>query len=213
VISIEEILDLYSKKKEEIKIRLEEFIRMKNQDDVKIFSELCFCLCTPQSKALLCWEAIERLRENGILFTGNPKKIEKMLRGVRFKRTKARRIVKAREQFFGGGNSKIKEVLNEIEDDYKLREWLVKNIDGFGMKEASHFMRNIGRGNNVAILDRHVLKNLQNNGVIEKIPKTMTEKKYLEIERKTREFANSLGIPLAELDILFWSKESGVIFK
>ena len=210
---MEELLNLYVQKKNEIKNSLKEFSKVKDMDDRRVFSELAFCLCTPQSKALMCWNAVERLNENGTLIDGNNKKIEKMLNGVRFNKTKAKRIVKAREKFFQGKNFKIKEVLEKTDDDFNLREWLVENVDGFGMKEASHFMRNVGRGKNVAILDRHILRNLHKHGVIEKIPETINESKYLEIEEKMRNFANDLRIPLAELDILFWSKETGFIFK
>ena len=65
----------------------------------------------------------------------------------------------------------------------------------------------------MAILDRHILKNLTSNGVIDEVPKTLTPKKYLEIEEKMKEFAKSTGIPLAELDLLFWSMEAGEVFK
>ncbi|MFH0711139.1 MAG: DNA lyase, partial [Candidatus Aenigmatarchaeota archaeon] len=108
---------------------------------------------------------------------------------------------------------KIKEVLEKTKDDFELRRWLIKNVDGFGMKEASHFMRNVGRGQNIAILDRHVLRNLQKYGVIEKIPDVLTEKRYVEIEDEMRDFAKTSRIPLADLDLLFWSKETGFIFK
>ena len=210
---MEELLNLYVQKKNEIKNILKGFSKVKDMSDRRVFSELVFCLCTPQSKALMCWNAVERLNENGTLIDGNDKKIEKMLNGVRFNKTKAKRIVKAREKFFQGGNFKIKKVLETVDDDFNLREWLVENVDGFGMKEASHFMRNVGRGNNIAILDRHILRNLHKHGVLEKIPETINERKYLEIEEKMRNFANDLRIPLAELDILFWSKETGFIFK
>ncbi len=94
----------------------------------------------------------------------------------------------------------------------ELREWLVKNIKGYGYKEASHFLRNIGF-EELAILDRHVLKNLKNYGVIEEVPKSLTPKKYKEIEEKMRRFSKSVDIPISHLDLLFWSNETGEIFK
>jgi N-glycosylase/DNA lyase len=95
-----------------------------------------------------------------------------------------------------------------------LREWLVKNVKGIGMKEAGHFIRNMGLSNNqLAILDVHILKNLKEFGIIEKIPKSLTKKEYLKIEDRMREFSKKIGIPLDELDLLLWSKETGFIFK
>ena len=38
-------------------------------------------------------------------------------------------------------------------------------------------------------------------------------RKYLEIEEKMRNLANEVNIPLSHLDLLFWSKETGEIFK
>lgn len=49
-------------------------------------------------------------------------------------------------------------------------------------KEASHFLRNVGFGEDVAILDRHILRNLERLAVIDEIPKTLSPKLYLEIE-------------------------------
>jgi len=95
----------------------------------------------------------------------------------------------------------------------EMREFLVRNIKGMGYKEASHFLRNIGLGENLAILDRHILKNLISLGVIDSIPKTLTRKKYLKIEKKMREFAKDIGIPMAHLDLVLWFKEAGLIFK
>jgi len=209
---VEELLNLYKERKNDIKKSLKEFSRVRNANEKRIFSELCFCLCTPQSKALMCWEAIEKLDESGKLINGDIKEIQEMLRRVRFNKTKARRIVAARKKFMNG-DLKIKEIFEEIEDDHELRKWLIENVDGFGMKEASHFMRNIGRGENVAILDRHILRNLNKYGILEKIPDNLPEKGYLEIEKKMKDFAKSIGISLAELDLLLWSKETGFIFK
>lgn len=89
----------------------------------------------------------------------------------------------------------------------------MKNVKGMGYKEASHFLRNIGFADDLAILDRHILKNLKIFGIIEEIPKSLSKKKYLEIEEKMRNLANEVNIPLSHLDLLFWSKETGEIFK
>ena len=95
----------------------------------------------------------------------------------------------------------------------ELREWLVKNVKGLGYKEASHFLRNIGKSEDLAILDRHILKNLQDLKVINDIPKKLPTQKYLEIEKRMREFALENRLSLAELDLFLWSKETGYIFR
>ncbi|MDP2974084.1 MAG: DNA lyase, partial [Candidatus Diapherotrites archaeon] len=93
------------------------------------------------------------------------------------------------------------------------RNRLAENVKGLGMKESSHFLRNIGLGEGLAILDRHIVRNLLRYGAIKEMPKNLGKKNYLLIEEKMRQFSKRIGIPLAELDLLFWSKETGKIFK
>jgi N-glycosylase/DNA lyase len=132
---------------------------------------------------------------------------------VRFGNNKAKYITEARKLFTANGKINVKEKLSQFDGVFGMRTFLVKNVKGFGMKEASHFLRNIGFYEDIAILDRHILKNLVKYGAIKEIPKTITQKKYIEIENKMREFAKRTGIPLSHLDLLFWSEETGEIFK
>jgi len=81
------------------------------------------------------------------------------------------------------------------------------------MKESSHFIRNVGMGSDIAILDVHILKNLKEYGVVEKVPEVLTKKVYLDIESKMRGFSKLIKIPMDELDLLLWSEETGMIFK
>ncbi len=207
-----ELIQRYKKLKTKIVKRLNEFKNLwKTKDDEKLFCELCFCLLTPQSKAKICWDAVVRLKDKGLLFQGTQKQIKDCLTGVRFATKKAEYIIKARKSF-----PELRQVLNNSEPqikNYELREGLVKNIYGLGYKEASHFLRNIGVGDNLAILDRHILKNLKLLGVIEEIPSHLTSKKYKEIENKMIKFSKQVNIPVSHLDLLFWSKETGEIFK
>jgi len=194
------LLSVYKKRKNIIKKRLLEFKKMRGAGKNKLFAELCFCLCTPQSKAVNCNEAVRRLEKTGDIFSGREKIIANQLKGlVRFHNNKARYIVEAREKFLK--NPKL------------TREWLVKNIKGLGLKEASHFLRNIGMGENLAIIDRHILTNLAKYGAIYNIPESISNKQYLVIEETMRRFSKNIGIPLAELDLLFWSNQTGHVFK
>ncbi|MEA2081292.1 MAG: N-glycosylase/DNA lyase [Elusimicrobiota bacterium] len=174
----------------------------------KIFSEMVYCLLTPQSKALLCWEAVKKLRKKNLFFSGSASRVKPCLRGVRFPNNKSAYITEARKTF--------PVVIKKLETEksiFNLRAFLVKNIKGYGFKEASHFLRNIGKGEKLAILDRHILRNLKDFGVIKEIPAAVSTKLYLEIEKKFMLFAEYLKIPPAELDLLLWYKEAGRIFK
>jgi len=154
---------------------------------------------------------------------------------VRFKNNKARRIVEARNRFIGAREKGLRELLldagrtGETGGDgagtrsvRAMREWLVANVIGFGYKEASHFLRNVGfcgalaganRPREVAILDRHVLKNLRALGLIGPVPESLSPKRYLEIEEVMNGYAGKIGIPLDHLDFVLWYRETGEIFK
>lgn len=207
---IKELGKEYRRKKSQIKKRLREFRAVLKENNRRIFEELCFCVLTPQSKALNCDRAIRELSKKDLLHVGKATEIRKILRrSVRFHNNKAAYIVGARKPFFC---LDFKRMVN-TRSAFDVREWLVKNIKGLGYKEASHFLRNIGLGRDLAILDRHILKNLKRYGAIDRVPPSITRKTYLEVEDVMKKFCASIGIPLEELDLLFWSQETGVIFK
>lgn len=201
----------YNKNKERIKKRLEEFKNMHKGEDRDIFQELCFCLLTPQSKAVFCDAAVRELKESGALFKGDRRAIRNRLSRVRFPNNKAGYIVGARRLFSARCGVNIKERLDK--NIFKTRDWLVRNVKGLGYKEASHFLRNIGLGRGLAILDVHILRNLKRHGVIKKIPSSISKKNYIDIENKMKRFSEKVNIPLEELDLLFWHQETGLIFK
>ena len=209
---IDELVKKYESKKEGIRKRLEEFKQIKELSNEEIFAELAFCLCTPQSKATSCWNAISALVKNNLLYTGDGSQIKPFLNAVRFNENKTKYIIEARELFLESGKFNLRDLINS-KDPYDLRDWLVENVNGFGLKEASHFLRNVGVGERLSILDSHILKNLHRYNVIDELPKSLTEKKYLEIEVKMAEFAEKIRIPIDELDLLLWSEETGFIFK
>ena len=202
-----EILRLYQDRRKAIHARLADFDRVR---EVEYFYELVYCLLTPQSSAEHAERAVASLMENRFAEQGwDP---EGYLRNpgqyIRFHRTKARHLLLARHAY--------PEVLAALANGLspaELREWLVRNVKGLGYKEATHFLRNIGRNGGLAILDRHILRNLKRLKVIRSVPTTMTKKRYLAIERKFEAFAKRIRIPLDELDLLFWSMETGEIRK
>jgi N-glycosylase/DNA lyase len=211
--AISALQELYRERKDAIQKRLAEFRQVTQWKDEEVFAELCFCLLTPQSSAKVCWEAITALKKQSLLLKGQPRELLPLLRSVRFTESKAKYIVEARNMFSKDGSLQLKSQITSFYNPFELREWLVENVKGLGYKEASHFLRNIGLGEGFAILDRHILRNLNQLGVIPEIPSTITKKRYLEIEEKLRRFATEIDIPMADLDLLFWSKETGWIFK
>jgi len=204
----------YNSRKKEIKKRLYEFRQVWRQPDERIFAELAFCFCTPQSKAKACWHAVSSLEKSGKLYSGSLDEIRAALhRNVRFHNNKAGYILHARGVLSEFGEIQIKKKLSQLGTPFEMREWLVSNLKGLGHKEASHFLRNIGMGQDLAILDRHILKNLHKHGAIKEIPKSLTPRKYKEIEEEMRAFSSKVKIPMDEMDLLFWSEETGEVFK
>jgi len=208
-----EILDLYKRIKPEIVKRISDFRNIwKDADNNFLFTELAFCLFTPQSSARQCWKAVNILIEKDLLFTGKWEEISNEINIVRFRNNKAKYLIEARSKFCCSDMG-LRECLDLNADQFDKRNWLVKNVKGMGFKEASHFMRNIGIGDKLAILDRHILKNMKLLGIIESIPESITEKVYISLEKKLSEYSKSSCIPMEHLDFVLWYKEAGEVFK
>lgn len=197
-----ELIETHKKSKEEIQARLREF---KSLEEKKYLKEFLFCILTPGSRAEKCWAAVDKILE---LKHPTQNSLALILKKhTRFHNNKARYTLAALELW-----PQVKIKLNS-QNALELRNYLAATVDGYGLKEASHFLRNIGKSNNrIAILDRHILKNLVEAKIIP-TDEIKSKKNYLEIEQKYLEFAKSINIPADELDILLWAKEHGSIFK
>jgi len=209
----EELLTKYARQRRDIEARLAHFESMGKKGGRTLFEELCFCLLTPQSKARSCDAAIHELKEKKLLFNGDSDEIAKVLSTkTRFHNNKAKYLVEAREKFSANDFALLSHHTFSGNERH-ARGYFLKNVKGLGLKEASHYLRNVGRGSTLAILDRHILKNLVKCGAILSVPASLTEKRYLEIERNMEKFCARTGIPLSHLDLLFWAEETGEIFK
>jgi N-glycosylase/DNA lyase len=211
---ISEIDTIYKSIKGDIEKQIANFKAIwKRGNSEELFTELAFCILTPQSKARSGWKAICNLKDKNLLLCGKYSDINKELNIVRFKNKKAEYLILAREKFASIGSAGLKEMLNKFRTIYEKRDWLVSEVKGYGYKEASHFLRNVGLGDEIAILDRHILRNLKLFDVIEKIPESITRKKYFEIEDQLKKFAKEIKIPVDHLDFVLWYKEAGEVFK
>jgi N-glycosylase/DNA lyase len=196
----------FQSRRPEIQARLEDFRRVPPDE---YFYELAYCLLTPQSSAVNAAVALQLLRQKRCF--DRPHETAEVLHRkahyIRFHNTKAIRLAEAWIQF-----PLIEARFGERHSASDLRDWLVEHVKGLGWKEASHFLRNIGY-RDLAILDRHILKNLKRHGVLRSIPKTLSRARYRDIENKFTQFAKEIGITMDELDLLFWSRETGKILK
>lgn len=190
-----------------IENRIKEFIYFREKgSNEEIFSELCFCFLTANFQAEKSWKIQKDIGEGFWEFSLIELEKELKSLGHRFWPQRAKRIFDAR-----WAKETIKSKIKEIESENEIRTWLVKNFKGLGMKESSHFMRNIGFFD-VAIIDKHIINLLVEENLIER-PKTLTTKKYIEIENLLKKIANKTNLTLGELDLYLWYEKTGKILK
>lgn len=199
-------LTIYNERRDAIGARLTDFASVPKSE---YFYELIFCILTPQSHQKNAEQVIEKLKADNFFDEGfDPTSYLRDGRHyIRFHNVKAKRLLAIREIY-----PTIEKELTTNSDSSSLRDTIVKLVPGFGLKEGAHFLRNIGYRDN-AILDRHIFKHLLRLEVIDEIPKSLTTKAYYEIEKKWKKYAAEVGIPMDELDLLFWSMETGEIKK
>jgi len=165
-----------------------------------LFGELCFCILTANFNAERC---IKIQNEIDFLSGGEKLAVELRRLGHRFPNTRAKYISEAK---------KFRKLLIDLPENGKdAREILVKNFKGIGMKEASHFLRNIGY-KDVAIIDFHIIDLLKREGMIS-FEKALNKRKYLETEKILEELAKKVNLNLAELDLYLWYIETGKVLK
>ena len=176
-----------------------------------LFSELCFCLLTANSSASMGIRIQADVGEEGFLGMGEGE-LTKAIRkhGHRFPEQRAQRIIESRAKW-----DRVLELLNSSKSPFEIRGLLAEpksefKIKGFGYKEASHFLRNIG-AKDIAIIDRHIYRFMTENGLFAEV-KTMTPKRYIGAEEKLGEVCKELGITQAELDLyIFYIKTKKVL--
>jgi len=185
--------------------RVQEFKKLDRNSDEELFKEMCFCILTANFSAEKSIKIQDEIGES--FLTDSKEELAKKLKnlGHRFPNARATYISESLKS-----KNKLKEIVR-FYDTSELREWIVKNVRGLGYKEASHFLRNIGF-DDYAIIDFHIVDILAEYRLIER-PKTLTKKKYLEIENLLKEIANETGLTLAELDLYLWYMETGKILK
>lgn len=188
-----EIKEVYKKHKGMINKFLK---HAKRRDNTHLMAELMFCIQTPQSKAKCARETVKKLKSKNMLFYPEEDEIRELMYGVRFANRKSQYMAQTTENF--------REIKKRLKMPPKeLREWLVKNIKGLGMKEASHYLRNIGIFG-LAILDVHVQRFMKEHGVLKGEVGKLTKKQYLENEKNYLKLAKKLRIRPEVLDIAVW---------
>ncbi len=177
----------------------------KGGSNEELFSELCFCILTANCKAKTCLEIQSSTEINFQRATAEEIKRHLSKHHYRFPNIRTKYIIDAQQY-----SNIIRKILKN-HTGLKRREWFVQNISGLGMKEASHFLRNIGY-KHYAIIDTHILNLLDRADYVKK-PKIITKKNYLYIEDKLKTLAKETSLNLASLDLYLWYIQTGMIIK
>ncbi len=191
-----------------VRQRMGEFKAKGASGEDALFSELCFCLLTANYTS----EGGIRIQEavgQGFMAL-RPSALAARLRGLgyRFPNARARYIVEARKH-----HGTLGPALSCGKSDPELRDDLASGVLGLGLKESSHFLRNVGRSG-VAIIDFHIIDLLAREGLIERPEgRSLTRRRYLEIEGVLGRLSSGAGVSQGELDLYLWYMETGKILK
>jgi len=207
--SVELLRQAYRERSGLIRQRLEEFAAL-GEDPEASFYELCYCLCTPGTKARHALACLEQLRRRDFFAQRLARtELEHLLRAphayIRFHRQKAQRLARVHDVF-----ERVWSIRHSALSPAEKRWELVRTVNGFGMKEASHFLRNTGvRG--IAVLDRHIIRWMHRLGCPVRLP--TSRRSYEQAEQAFVVLAHRLQIPPEELDLLCWSLETGEVLR
>ena len=189
-----------------------------------IWKELCFCLLSGNVSYELTKSVIDVLDYKGFLdceWILNNKKSHKTLfeelnnsnfkprknngdlRRYRYPAKRSIQIIKAAKIIYS--NHTLKQILSSNESETDTRSWFVKTIPGLGIKESSHFLRNIGFSDSLAIIDIHVLAFLKKYNLIDfASTSSLTTNRYLVLEKILQNIASYHDLEIPLLDLAIW---------
>jgi N-glycosylase/DNA lyase len=117
--------------------------------------------------------------------------------------------VKAAKTLYEEGPG-LSSILKNCTSEHEVRDLLVENIYGIGLKEASHFLRDIGYSNSLAIIDSHVIAFLAELGVVPTNKSNgVTPGLYTRLEGVLQNLCDDLGVDLSIFDMAIWQYMRG----
>ncbi|MFP4567767.1 MAG: hypothetical protein ACLFN8_02380 [Candidatus Woesearchaeota archaeon] len=205
----DEFLKHYKHIEYEAQAKLKEFEHISKASEKKLFEEMAFCVFAANSSAEMGLLATKLLRP--ILDCGTLDDYKQAVyKKVRFYNKRTEYLfynkLKLKEM-----NLTLKEIIN-IPNKYEKRSIIKNNFKGFGLKEASHFLRNTGT-KGLCIIDKHVMTVIKDLKVIDKDTQIKRDEDYYAIEQKIITFAKDHKLNLDILDLAAWSYMTGKIIK
>ena len=135
-----------------------------------------------------------------------PRRADGSLRRYRFPKRKAAIIVEARK--WVRSRKPLEECLLYW-DDPKDRRRILLGCPGLGLKSASWLLRNLGMGDELAVLDVHLVRALQDAKRIGndiRLPRD-----YYAVEKAFLDWCHELNAPSAEFDLFIWEWQRGTL--
>jgi len=123
-------------------------------------------------------------------------------RRYRFPHVRAKQLEETRQALIRVSGGLPALIDNSIED-LEARRRLVREVSGFGPKQASMFLRNVGRSYDLAILDSHVMRFGRATGVLSgQVPTSLSQ--YEQLENSFRHYAKTTGYSVGCVDSAVW---------
>ncbi|MCK5602274.1 hypothetical protein KAR91_10405 [Candidatus Pacearchaeota archaeon] len=198
--------------------------KMREQD---IWTELIACILGSQVSYEHAKSALAHLKEMGLLNAKEivinpliyeksisqelskplyrPKRANGLGRKYRYPIIRARHICQTTLSVYNSGNS-LKLMLHRARDEKSVRNTIMKYCKGIGPKQASLFLRNIGFGTNLAIIDTHIFNFMKHKNLItESIDNIKSKYDYFNIEKDFIQYAESKNVSPGNLDLAIWA--------
>ena len=192
-------------------------------DDSVLWGELCLCILSSNVRFETAVSALRRLLDKGLLTRTDSRKLARgkiaaelarpvylpprkngSLRRYRFPNVRASNLASAWDVMYRERNG-VKAFLMESSSVDATRLQLAKMIPGIGLKEASHFMRNVKFADSVAIIDTHIVKFLREYAGLEvSFLYGFTSREYFALEVLMRKISDQFNLSLAALDMAIW---------
>jgi len=195
----------------------------------QLWNELCICILSSNVPYNLALSAFYHLSEHQFLdverIIANPNSTQDIsfelsrqiyeprrrdgtFRKYRFPNVRASDIVKAAVTLYSENNG-LSELLKNSRSEKEARRFLAGNVSGIGLKEASHFLRNVGYSKSLAIVDTHIVAFLIEIGELSDRVTTVTPAVYVKLERILTNLCDSLGLNMSVFDMAIWRYMKG----
>lgn len=103
-----------------------------------------------------------------------------------------------------GYRQMLRRALKSPDHPRNLRKVIVEELPGFGPKQSSMLLRNLGRGQEIAILDRHILLYLKIVGVLDSHLPPTGLRGYERVEGAFLDYARAKSVRADALDLAIW---------